>query len=85
MLQNLRKYRSIYMNMVLLKYINCRILSIGLSREVALTNIRGLALTAEIHVAPSGGQNLQQIIEQNPGTFTMQNRQSLTWLPLEII
>ena len=46
---------------------------------------RGLALTAEIHVAPSGGQNLQQIIEQNPGTFTMQNRQSLTWLPLEII
>ena len=46
---------------------------------------RGLASTAEMHVATSGGHNLQQIIEQNPGTFTMQNRQSLTWLPLEII
>ena len=30
---------------------------------------RGLALTAELPVAPSGGQNLQRICKQNPGVL----------------
>ena len=37
---------------------------------------RGLALTAELPVAPSGGQNLQRICKQNPGVLVSKSGKS---------